>query len=82
MEMTVKELIEKLNELDGDREIRYMDREDGQVEIREIKEDAVVIYNRPKYWEYTEYEWDLRYYENADKVDANILSKRDIYVIW
>ena len=47
--MTVKELIEKLKELNEDMEIRYMDAEYGNTKIREIKEDAVVIYNRPKY---------------------------------
>jgi hypothetical protein len=30
-------------------EIRYMDTEYGATKIEKIKEDAVVIYNRPKY---------------------------------
>ena len=82
MEMTVKELIEKLKGLNEDMEIRYMDTEYGATKIEKIKEDAVVIYNRPKYWEYWEYEWDLYDYEHQKEQDINIISKRDIYVLW
>ena len=79
--MTVKELIEKLKELNGDMEIRYMDSEYGDVKIDEIREELLITYNRPKYWDYGEYEWDLYDYEHRDELDYNILSKREIYVL-
>ena len=80
-EMTLKELIEKLKELNWDAEIRYMDTEYGNTKIDKIEKELLITFNRPKYWDYEEYEWDLYEYEHRDELDYNILSKREIYVL-
>lgn len=82
--MKVKELIEKLNELDGEREI-YFFWEYGFEEITEIEEDAIVKYKLKGYNEL----WpdyligNLRDYERIMSGEDNdeLISKEDIYLI-
>jgi hypothetical protein len=82
--MKVKELIEKLKELDGEREIYY--RWEYEIEeIDEINEDAIVKYKQKGYNEF----WpdyligDLRDYERIKSGEDNdeLISKEDIYRI-
>lgn len=82
--MTVKELIEKLSELDGEREIRFS-WEYWFEEITKIEEDAIVKYKLRGYNEL----WpdyligNLRDYERIMSGEDNdeLISKEDIYLI-
>ena len=82
--MKVKELIEKLKELDGEREI-YFSWVYGFEEITEIEEDAIIKYKLKGYDEL----WpdyligNLRDYERIMRWEDNdeLISKEDIYLI-
>lgn len=81
--MKVKELIEKLNELDGDKEIYMWDYDYWKLREINIKADAKVIYRLKWYNERGNdiMEWDLRDCETAEDMGYEIISKEDIYVI-
>ena len=81
--MKVKELIEKLNELDGDKEIYMWDYDYWNLREINIKADAEVRYRLKWYNEMGNeiMEWDLDDYETAEDMGYEIISKEDIYVI-
>ena len=81
--MKVKELIEKLKELDGGREIYMWDYDYWKLREINIKADAKVRYRLKWYNENGNdiMEWDLDDYESAEDMGYEIISKEDIYVI-
>lgn len=81
--MKVKELIEKLSELDGDREIYVWDYDYWRLREINIEADAKVRYRLKWYNESGNdiMEWDLKDYENAEDMGYEIISKEDIYII-
>lgn len=82
--MKVKELIGKLRELDGEREIYYWDWEYWFTEIEEVRDEAKVKYTFSGYNELWNpvLEWGLNDYNRAKKDGYRIISKNDIYCIY
>lgn len=81
--MKVKELIGKLKELDGNKEIYMWDYDYWNLREINIKADAKVRYRLKWYNEMGNdiMEWDLSDYETAEDMGYEIISKEDIYVI-
>ena len=85
--MTVKELIEKLNKLDGDREIYFQDSEYwDSLPIKEIEENCIFKFkvgrdgSNFKRWEIFYWEWYDRY-EREKKESDGIVEYKDTYLI-
>ena len=85
--MTVKELIEKLKELDGDREIYFQDSEYWySLPIKEIEENCIFRYkigrdwDNFKRWEIFDWEWYDKY-EREKKGSDGIVEYKDTYII-
>ena len=86
MEMKVKELIEKLKELDQDREIYYVNREYGDSEeIEEIRPNCIFRFKCKEAW--TNYEkWTIFYEERYDNYERRketdeIVEYKETYLI-
>lgn len=81
--MKVKELIGKLEELDGEREVYMWDYDYWRLREINIEADAKVRYRLKWYNEVGNdiNEWDLSDYEHAEELGYEIISKEDIYVI-
>lgn len=85
--MTVKELIEKLKELDGNREIYFQDLESWySMRINKIEENCLfkfkVWYDGRdfKRWEIFSWEW-FHSYEREKKESDGIVEYKDTYII-
>lgn len=81
--MKVKELIEKLKELEQDRDIYFWDYDYWELREIDIKADAKVKYKLKWYNEMGNdiMEWDLDDYKKAEEWGYDIISKEDIYLI-
>ena len=85
--MKVKELIEKLKELDQDREIYYVNREYGDSEkIEEIRQNCIFTFKCKEAW--TNYEkWTIFYEEGYDNYkrrkeeEDGIVEYKETYLI-
>jgi len=85
--MTVKELIERLKELDWDREIYFEDSEYwGSLPIKDIEETCIFKFKigrdwtNFKRWEIFDWEW-YDYYEREKKESDWIVEYKDTYLI-
>lgn len=81
--MKVKELIEKLKGLDGERRIFMWDYDYWDLRDINIREDAKVKFKLKWYNEMGNdiMEGDLSDYEHAEELGYDIISKEDIYLI-
>lgn len=81
--MKVKELIEKLKELDGERRITFNDAEYGYWDIDEVIEEVEIEYTEGGYNECGNqvFKWHLFDYDLAEERGYKILNKEDIYVL-
>ena len=84
--MTVKELIEKLNKLDEDREIYFQDEYWESLPIKKIEENCIFKYKvgrdgtNFKRWEIFYWEWYDSYEIEKEESDG-IVEYKDTYLI-